>query len=77
MTGARATATVRSTDPPSTRTTSSIPSTRRAASAIVARHGGTVRHLPTPGGGATFRMELPGAPDRDVVDDGRDLDDDG
>ncbi|GGK82926.1 sensor histidine kinase [Ornithinimicrobium pekingense] len=47
------------------------------ASAIVARHGGTVRHLPTPGGGATFRMELPGAPDRDAVDDGRDLDDDG
>ena len=26
---------------------------------IVARHGGTVRHLPTPGGGATFRVELP------------------
>ena len=27
--------------------------------AIVARHGGTVRHLQTPGGGATFRVELP------------------
>ncbi len=26
---------------------------------IVARHGGTVRHYPTPGGGATFRVELP------------------
>ena len=26
---------------------------------IVARHGGTVRHHPTPGGGATFRVELP------------------
>ncbi len=26
---------------------------------IVARHGGTVRHSPTPGGGATFRVELP------------------
>ncbi len=26
---------------------------------IVARHGGTVRHTPTPGGGATFRVELP------------------
>ncbi|MBA2694940.1 MAG: HAMP domain-containing histidine kinase, partial [Actinobacteria bacterium] len=26
---------------------------------IVARHGGTVRHQPTPGGGATFRVELP------------------
>jgi two-component system, OmpR family, sensor kinase len=26
---------------------------------IVARHGGTVRHVPTPGGGATFRVELP------------------
>ncbi len=26
---------------------------------IVARHGGTVRHEPTPGGGATFRVELP------------------
>ena len=30
--------------------------------AIVARHRGTVRHLPTPGGGATFRVELPAAP---------------
>lgn len=32
---------------------------------IVGRHGGTVRHRPTPGGGATFRVELPmpaGAP---------------
>ncbi len=29
---------------------------------IVARHGGTVRHRPTPGGGATFRLELPAAP---------------
>lgn len=27
--------------------------------AIVARHDGTVRHLPTPGGGATFRVALP------------------
>ncbi|MCK0110848.1 HAMP domain-containing histidine kinase [Ornithinimicrobium sp. F0845] len=26
---------------------------------IVGRHGGTVRHRPTPGGGATFRVELP------------------
>ncbi|MGB5953420.1 MAG: HAMP domain-containing sensor histidine kinase [Ornithinimicrobium sp.] len=26
---------------------------------IVARHGGTVRHSSTPGGGATFRVELP------------------
>lgn len=26
---------------------------------IVARHGGTVSHRPTPGGGATFRVELP------------------
>ncbi len=26
---------------------------------IVARHDGTVRHEPTPGGGATFRVELP------------------
>ena len=31
-------------------------------SAIVARHRGTVRHAPTPGGGATFRVELPAAP---------------
>ncbi|MFB9732867.1 sensor histidine kinase [Ornithinimicrobium kibberense] len=29
--------------------------------AIVARHGGSVRHRPTPGGGATFRVELPAA----------------
>ena len=28
-------------------------------SAIVARHRGSVRHQPTPGGGATFRVELP------------------
>jgi two-component system OmpR family sensor kinase len=27
--------------------------------AIVGRHRGAVRHLPTPGGGATFRIELP------------------
>nr|WP_306271173.1 HAMP domain-containing sensor histidine kinase [Ornithinimicrobium sp. HY1793] len=26
---------------------------------IVSRHGGTVSHRPTPGGGATFRVELP------------------
>lgn len=26
---------------------------------IAARHGGTVRHRPTPGGGATFRIEIP------------------
>ncbi|MGB7449399.1 MAG: HAMP domain-containing sensor histidine kinase [Ornithinimicrobium sp.] len=26
---------------------------------IVARHSGTVRHHPTPGGGATFRVDLP------------------
>ena len=38
---------------------------------IVARHGGTVRHLPTPGGGATFRVELPAAPPRTTSrDDG-------
>ena len=29
--------------------------------AIVGRHHGTVRHVPTPGGGATFRVELPAA----------------
>lgn len=29
--------------------------------AIVARHHGTVRHHPTPGGGATFRVEFPAA----------------
>lgn len=29
--------------------------------AIVGRHRGSVRHLPTPGGGATFRVELPSA----------------
>ncbi|MGO1165224.1 MAG: sensor histidine kinase [Janibacter sp.] len=28
--------------------------------AIVHQHGGTVRAVPTPGGGATFRVELPG-----------------
>ena len=27
--------------------------------AIVASHGGSIRHSPTPGGGATFRVELP------------------
>ncbi len=27
--------------------------------AIVGRHAGTVRHRPTPGGGATFRVDLP------------------
>ena len=32
--------------------------------AIVARHRGSVRHLPTPGGGATFRVELPLVTDR-------------
>lgn len=30
--------------------------------AIVTSHGGTVAHHPTPGGGATFRIELPLAP---------------
>lgn len=29
---------------------------------IVARHGGTVHHRPTPGGGATFRVDLPRTP---------------
>ena len=29
--------------------------------AIVGRHQGRVRHVPTPGGGATFRVELPAA----------------
>lgn len=29
---------------------------------IVVRHGGTVSHHPTPGGGATFRVELPRPP---------------
>ena len=29
--------------------------------AIVGRHGGSVRHHPTPGGGATFRVGLPSA----------------
>jgi two-component system, OmpR family, sensor kinase len=29
--------------------------------AIVGSHGGSVRHQPTPGGGATFRVELPKA----------------
>lgn len=28
-------------------------------SAIVSKHSGTVQHRPTPGGGATFRVELP------------------
>jgi two-component system OmpR family sensor kinase len=36
--------------------------------AIVARHGGSVRHLPTPGGGATFRVELPAAESRPALD---------
>lgn len=39
------------------------------AAAIIGRHGGTVRHAPTDGGGATFRVELPAAPHRDDVDD--------
>ncbi|PZU43371.1 MAG: sensor histidine kinase [Arsenicicoccus sp.] len=30
--------------------------------AIVGRHRGSVRHSPTPGGGATFRVELPADP---------------
>jgi two-component system OmpR family sensor kinase len=30
--------------------------------AIVGAHQGTVRHTPTPGGGATFRVELPARP---------------
>lgn len=39
--------------------------------AIAARHGGTVRHLPTPGGGATFRVTLPAGPEEpeDTDDD--------
>ncbi|MFK5635018.1 MULTISPECIES: ATP-binding protein [unclassified Ornithinimicrobium] len=36
--------------------------------AIVGRHGGSVRHLPTPGGGATFRVELPAAEARPALD---------
>ncbi len=36
--------------------------------AIVSRHGGTVRHRPTPGGGATFRVELPASPQPASVD---------
>ncbi len=39
------------------------------AAAIAARHGGTVRHLPTEGGGATFRVELPAAPPRSHASD--------
>jgi two-component system, OmpR family, sensor kinase len=37
--------------------------------AIVGRHQGSVRHVPTPGGGATFRVELPAAApaDRDEL----------
>ena len=38
------------------------------AAAIIGRHGGTVRHAPTEGGGATFRVELPAAPHRDDVE---------
>src|SRR5690606_27079042 len=42
--------------------------------AIVARHGGSVRHHPTPGGGATFRVGLPaaatdGADDQESADE--------
>jgi two-component system OmpR family sensor kinase len=36
-------------------------------SALVTAHGGTVTVAPTPGGGATFRIDLPLAPE--VVDD--------
>ncbi|WP_172120518.1 sensor histidine kinase [Actinomyces faecalis] len=36
-------------------------------SAIVARHGGTVQMLQTPGGGATVRIEIPAAPDQGPV----------
>lgn len=39
--------------------------------AIVARHGGTVRHVPTPGGGATFRVELPLSSAQEVEDAAR------
>jgi two-component system OmpR family sensor kinase len=42
---------------------------------IVGRHSGTVRHQPTPGGGATFRVELPLVTDPAPVD-GSDHDDD-
>ncbi|GAA1164412.1 HAMP domain-containing sensor histidine kinase [Ornithinimicrobium humiphilum] len=49
------------------------------AAAIVARHGGTVRHVPTPGGGATFQVRLPAAPPRTEtepeVDDAEDAED--
>ncbi|MEP7025021.1 MAG: ATP-binding protein, partial [Actinomycetota bacterium] len=31
--------------------------------ALITAHGGTVRAEPTPGGGATFRITLPLAPD--------------
>jgi len=34
--------------------------------AVVAAHGGTVQVLPTPGGGATFRVELPADPQQPV-----------
>ena len=33
-------------------------------SAIVARHGGTVQMLQTPGGGATVRIEIPASTDQ-------------
>lgn len=35
--------------------------------AIVERHRGSVQHRPTPGGGATFRVEFPMAPSRTVA----------
>lgn len=38
-------------------------------SAIIARHDGTVQMLPTPGGGATVRLEVPLAPGQRADDD--------